>query len=86
MFCIRRKDILLFKIVHLTYYAIKRGKKKEKEKESFQIDPLPKQLHSSTTQQFLWARTPGTMKSGVPYRGQILLSKRGIRSCAAYRD
>lgn len=34
MFCIRRKDILLFKIVHLTYYAIKRGKKKEKEKES----------------------------------------------------
>lgn len=85
MFYIRRKDILLFKIVHLTYYTIKR-KEKRKRILTFQIDPLSKQLHSSTTQQFLWARTPGTMKSGVPYRGQILLSKRGIRSCAAYRD
>lgn len=50
MFYIRRKDILLFKIVHLTYYTIKR-KEKRKRILTFQIDPLSKQLHSSTTQQ-----------------------------------
>lgn len=39
MFCIRRKDILLFKIVHLTYYAIKRKEKRKRKR------PPSKSIH-----------------------------------------
>lgn len=76
---VREKNILLFKIVHLTYYAIKRRKRML----TFQFDPLPKQLHSSTTgQSFFGKNTGNNEKCCTVSRTNITFQERYKKLCS----